>query len=233
MKKLIIFDLDGTLLYTIDDILDSLNKTLINNGYPTITSKQVLSMLGYGAKELVRRALNNPNEEVLERIFTEYVAIQKQSTNEKTRLYDGLDEVLISLKQSGYMLAIVSNKPDNVTQVVCNQLLSKYNFDFITGNRPGVFNPKPDKTCVEYCLNTLNVTNNEAIYVGDSEVDVQTFINSNVDGIGVTWGYRPKQILVDFGCKNFASTPLELLDAIKKLSWGILWKSFLMNLKNS
>ncbi len=214
MKKLIIFDLDGTLLYTLDDIKESLNIVLKNNGYPTLSSEQVLKNVGYGAKELVRRSLGNPSDELLQKVFDEYVPLQEKSQNEYTKLYDGLDNVLVSLKEMGYKLAIVSNKPDSVTQIVYKQLLKHYNFDFVTGNRPGVFNPKPDKTCVEYCLNTLNIDKNDAIYVGDSEVDVKTFINSNVDGIGVTWGYRPKQLLVDAGCVHYASNPTELLDKI-------------------
>lgn len=214
MKKLIIFDLDGTLLYTLDDIKETLNVVLQNNGYPTLSSEQVLKNVGYGAKELVRRSLGNPTEEVLQKVFDEYVPLQEKSQNEYTKLYDGLDSVLVSLKEKGYKLAIVSNKPDSVTQIVYDQLLKQYNFDFVTGNRPGVFNPKPDKTCVEYCLNTLKMNKEDAIYVGDSEVDVKTFVNSNVDGIGVTWGYRPKQLLVDAGCVHFASNPTELLEKI-------------------
>ncbi len=214
MKKLIIFDLDGTLLYTLDDIKETLNVVLQNNGYPTLSSEQVLKNVGYGAKELVRRSLGNPTEEVLQKVFDEYVPLQEKSQNEYTKLYDGLDSVLVSLKEKGYKLAIVSNKPDSVTQIVYDQLLKQYNFDFVTGNRPGVFNPKPDKTCVEYCLNTLKMNSEDAIYVGDSEVDVKTFVNSNVDGIGVTWGYRPKQLLVDAGCVHFASNPNELLEKI-------------------
>ncbi|MBQ9782175.1 MAG: HAD family hydrolase [Clostridia bacterium] len=214
MKKLIIFDLDGTLLYTLDDIKETLNVVLQNNGYPTLSSEQVLKNVGYGAKELVRRSLGNPTEEVLQKVFDEYVPLQEKSQNEYTKLYDGLDSVLVTLKEKGYKLAIVSNKPDSVTQIVYDQLLKQYNFDFVTGNRPGVFNPKPDKTCVEYCLNILKMNSEDAIYVGDSEVDVKTFVNSNVDGIGVTWGYRPKQLLVDAGCVHFASNPNELLEKI-------------------
>lgn len=217
MKKLIIFDLDGTLLYTVEDILDALNKVLVNYGYSTLTEKQVLLNLGYGSKELVRRSSKCTDEKIFEKMYADYVALQEDCKNEKTRLYDGLDEVLIELKKLGYKMAIVSNKPDSITQVVYEQLLKKYNFDFVTGNRPELFNPKPDKTCVEYCLNTLNISKEDAVYVGDSEVDVQTFVASNVDGIGVTWGFRPKYLLEENGCTNFANTPKELLDLIVKM----------------
>lgn len=217
MKKLIIFDLDGTLLYTVGDILDALNKVLSDNGFNTLTEKEVLKNLGYGAKELVRRSSNCADEKLFEKIFSEYVTLQENCQNEKTKLYDGLDEVLINLKKLGYKLAIVSNKPDSITQVVYEQLLKKYDFDFVTGNQPHLFNPKPDKTCVEYCLKVLNMAKEDAVYVGDSEVDVQTFISSSVDGIGVTWGFRPKELLVENGCTMFADNPKELFDVIIKL----------------
>jgi phosphoglycolate phosphatase len=214
MKKLIIFDLDGTLLYTLDDIKETLNVVLQNNGYPTLNSEQVLKNVGYGAKELVRRSLGNPTEEVLQKVFDEYVPLQEKSQNEYTKLYDGLDSVLVSLKEKGYKLAIVSNKPDSVTQIVVDQKLKKYGFDFVTGNRPELFNPKPDKSCVEFCLNSLGIAKEDVIFVGDSEVDVKTFKSAEIDGIGVLWGFRPKSSLVEAGCEIFAENASELLDRI-------------------
>ncbi|MBQ3234828.1 MAG: HAD family hydrolase [Clostridia bacterium] len=214
MKKLVIFDLDGTLLNTLEDIRECLNIALENHGYKTLSTPEVLKRVGYGAKKLVELALGNPTNEELERVFNDYVPLQAKSDNSKTVLYDGFDGVLTELKKRGYKLAIVSNKPDSVTQIVCDQKLKKYGFDFITGNRPELFNPKPDKSCVEYCLNSMGIAKEDAIYVGDSEVDVKTFVSAELDGIGVLWGFRPKELLVDAGCKHFASTASELLDKI-------------------
>ena len=216
MKKLVIFDLDGTLLNTLEDIRECLNVALEKFGYPTLTPPEVLKRVGYGAKKLVELALGNPTPEELEKVFSVYVPLQAESDNSKTVLYDGLNEVLIELKNKGYKLAIVSNKPDSVTQIVCEQKLKKYGFDFITGNRPELFNPKPDKSCVEYCLNSLGIKKEDAIYIGDSEVDVKTFVSAGLDGIGVLWGFRPKELLVEAGCKHFASTANELLQEILK-----------------
>lgn len=214
MKKLIIFDLDGTLLNTIEDIRSCLNVVLERNGYKTIDAKETVSYLGYGAKALVNSASGKPDSETLERLFTEYVALQKNCDNSKTVLYDGLDGVLKTLKEKGYKLAIVSNKPDSVTQIVVEQKLSKYGFDFVTGNRPELFNPKPDKSCVEYCLNSLGIDKKDALFVGDSEVDVQTFMNAGIEGIGVLWGFRQKSVMQEKGCVHFANTADELLDKI-------------------
>ena len=214
MKKLVIFDLDGTLLNTLEDIKECLNIALEKFGYKTLTTPEVLKRVGYGAKKLVELALGNPTPEELEKVFNVYVPLQAKCDNSKTVLYDGLDEVLVSLKRKGYKLAIVSNKPDSVTQIVCEQKLKKYGFDFITGNRPELFSPKPDKSCVEYCLNSMGIDKKDAIYVGDSEVDVKTFVSAGLDGIGVLWGFRPKELLVDAGCVHFASDGQELLDKI-------------------
>lgn len=217
MKKLVIFDLDGTLLDTLEDIRECINIVLENNGYKTLNKEEVLKCVGYGAKKLVYLAANKPSDELWEKMFSEYVPLQLQSNNSKTVLYDGLDKVLIELKNRGYKLAIVSNKPDSVTQPVVKQKLGKYGFDFITGNRPELFNPKPDKSCVEYCLNTLGIKKEEAIFVGDSEVDVQTFKGAGVDGIGVLWGFRPKKMLEDAGCERFAENAEQLLNEIIKM----------------
>lgn len=217
MKKLVIFDLDGTLLDTLEDIRECINVVLENNGYKTLTKPEVLKCVGYGAKKLVYLAANNPDDETAEKLFNQYVPLQLKSDNSKTVLYDGLDKVLIELKNRGYKLAIVSNKPDSVTQPVVNQKLGKYGFDFVTGNRPELFNPKPDKSCVEYCLNTLSIKKEDAVFIGDSEVDVKTFKGAGIDGIGVLWGFRPKKMLEDAGCEIFAENAEQLLNEIIKM----------------
>lgn len=216
MKKLIIFDLDGTLLDTVEDLRYCVNLVLEKHGYKTVSSERIVECLGYGAKQLVYLAAGKPDKETHEKLFAEYVPLQEKSDNRYTSLYDGLDELLIKLKQLGFKLAIVSNKPDSITQIVVNQKLSKYGFDFVTGNRPELFNPKPDKSCVEYCLSSLGIDKKDALFIGDSEVDVQTFIGAGIDGIGVTWGFRPKKTLIDAGCINFADTANQLLEEILK-----------------
>ena len=216
MKKLIIFDLDGTLLNTLEDIRECMNKVLENNGYKTLNADEILKCVGYGAKKLVYLAAGEPDAKTHERLFNEYVPLQQASDNSKTVLYDGLDEVLLKLKKDGYKLAIVSNKPDSVTQLVVDQKLSKYGFDFVTGNRPELFDPKPDKSCVEYCLKTLGIDKEDALFIGDSEVDVKTFRGAGVDGIGVLWGFRQKPQLEEAGCKYYANNAKELYDLIVK-----------------
>ena len=217
MKKLIIFDLDGTLLDTVDDILFTLNTTLEKYGLRTLKREELIGKLGYGAKKLVELAVGDIEKTQIEIVYQDYVSMLAKCDNSRTYLYSGLDVTLKALKNDGYKLAVVSNKPDDAVQSVCKDKLSEYGFDFIMGNIPGAFNPKPDKSCVEYCLKNVGVDKVDAVYVGDSEVDVQTFLASDIDGIGVLWGFRSEKILKEAGCIRFASTGEELYASIKSL----------------
>ncbi len=217
MKKLIIFDLDGTLLDTVEDIRYSLNTTLSKHGLRNLSREEVIKNTGFGAKRLVELSVGNIDKEWCERVYEDYVVELAGCDNSRTVLYDGLDVTLKALKNDGYELAVVSNKPDHIVKIVCEDKLRDYGFKFVMGNMPGVFNPKPDKGCVEYCLEKVGYTKEEAIYVGDSEVDVKTYINAEVDGIGVLWGFRSKKVLEDAGCIRFASSGAELYDIIKSL----------------
>ena len=216
MKKLVIFDLDGTLLYTLEDINKSLNIVLEKHGYRAVSVDKTKNMVGYGAKKLIELASNESGEK-LDSLFAELKAVMSSSDNSLTTLYNGLDNVLISLKNKGYKLAIISNKPNEATQEIYKQKLSEYKFDYVSGANINLFKVKPDKESVEYCLNFLNVSKEDAVYVGDSEVDVQTAINANIDCISVLWGYRSRQEISKAGKSNFVSTPNELLDMIEKI----------------
>ncbi len=210
MKNTVIFDLDGTLLYTLEDIMDSVNDALIKFNLPTITIDECVKMVGKGGRVLMKKASNLPDGEEFEELLKYYIGVQEANQNLKTRLYDGLDELLLKLKKDGYKIAILSNKPNEPTQVVAKQFFTKYNFDFIVGNIMGVFKPKPDKSCVDYTLKNLNAKPEECIYVGDSDVDMLTAKGSGLDEIGVLWGYRTKEDLINAGATRFANNAKEL-----------------------
>ena len=210
MKNTVIFDLDGTLLYTIEDICDSVNDALIKFSLPTITVDECVKMVGKGGRVLMEKASKLPYGEEFEELLKYYIDVQEANQNLKTRLYDGLDELLLKLKKDGFKIAILSNKPNEPTQAVAKQFFTKYNFDFIVGNIMGVFKPKPDKSCVDYTLQNLNSKKEECIYVGDSDVDMLTAIGSGIDEIGVLWGYRTKQDLLNAGATRFANNAKEL-----------------------
>lgn len=214
MKKAVIFDLDGTLLNTIYDITDCLNEILKKYGLKTYDYKQTLKMVGRGARYLVKAATNLEGD-MFEKIYSDYVTLQENCKNEKTCLYDGVGELLETLDSEGYVLAVVSNKPDSVAQVVKKDKFSKYNFAYFAGNKEGVPS-KPDKMCVEYCLNAIGVKKENAFYVGDSEVDVATAKNADIKCAGVLWGFRDRSELESNGCKLFAANTSELYEIIKR-----------------
>lgn len=216
MKKLVIFDLDGTLLYTLEDIAKSLNYVLTKHGYSAVSIEETQKLVGYGAKNLIKNASGESGEK-LEKLFAELTIVMQSSDNALTVLYDGLSSVLKTLKSMGVKLAIVSNKPDVAVKEIYAQKLKEYDFSYVAGANPLLYPTKPNKECVEYCLNALGVDKIDAVYVGDSEVDVQTAINAGIDCISVLWGYRNKLQIESVGGKNFVNTASELLNAIEKI----------------
>ncbi len=215
MEKLVIFDLDGTILHTIPDILDSINVMLNHFGHKEVTFNQVRSYVGHGAKDLVKKCVGFPisEEELLERL-NYYNDVYDKSNSPKTCLFDGMDEVILTLKNRGYKLAILSNKPHESTLCVYERYLKKYNFDYVVGSSASV-KCKPDKTAALSILEKLNVKKENAYFVGDGETDVLTFVNADIKGIACLWGYRDKDVLVEVGAKVFANSPKELLSLIQ------------------
>ena len=214
MNKLVIFDLDGTLLDTIKDIADSVNLTLEHFGYPTLTEKEITTYIGNGARNLIRRSVKvKLSDEEFERVFQYYNALYTSSKSEKTGVFDGLNEVLFALKNRGYKLAVLSNKQQAATDNVCKKYLKDFAFDMVVGQRDGV--PiKPDPTEVYRIIKTLDVLPENAYFVGDGDTDAMTAINAGINGISVLWGYRERAQLESAGAKVFAENPRDLLDLI-------------------
>lgn len=214
MKRLVIFDLDGTLTDTSKDICDNVNKTLVRYGYPTIGLGECISFVGNGARKLVERALKGARCDNFEEVLAYYNDSYNFCGSPETRVYDGVKEAMVELLKSGYMLAIVSNKPQAGTDEVVKKFFSDIDLSYVFGQRDGI-GTKPDRACVDYVLSALGVRREEAVFVGDSEVDALTAINAGVDGVSVLWGYRGRSILEKVGAKNFAADPEELLRVIK------------------
>lgn len=214
MKRLVIFDLDGTLTNTIPDIEDNVNKTMRKFGFPEITADEARRFVGNGAKVLIERSLKG----VMPENFNEIVDFYNESYNfcgsPKTYVYDGMTELLKELKKEGYLLAVVSNKPQDGTTEVIRKFFGDGLFDYVYGQREGV-KTKPDKEPVEIVLKALNVPKKDAVYVGDSEVDALTAINADLYGISVLWGFREKSLLIETGAVNFAENASELHEIIE------------------
>ncbi len=221
IKKLVIFDLDGTLLDTSGDLCDAMNAMLEFYGFPHITVEQAKAYIGNGAKNFVIRSLPVGCEIPIEECLKKYNEIYNSSGSPKTALYDGIDVLLKNLKMDGAMLAIASNKPQPSMDEVYKRYLKQYDFDYVYGNRP-CFAHKPDKECGEFILNELGVLPENAVVVGDGETDVRFAENLGCTGIAVTWGYRDKKVLTDAGAKIFADSASELYDIIKEFLNGEL-----------
>ena len=213
IKKLIIFDLDGTLLDTSKDLMTSMNKMLEGYGYPLITLEQAKQYIGNGARNFVLKSLPECGKDKVDEALKIYNSIYNASGSPYTCLYDGIKEVLNEVKEAGALVAIVSNKPQPSTDEVYDKYLKEFNFDCVYGKREG-FKHKPEKECGEYVLQSLNVKREDVIVVGDGETDVMTAINAQMNGIAVLWGYRSKEQLKTAGAKVFAETPLDLLNLI-------------------
>lgn len=212
MKKLVIFDLDGTLLNTLGDLNACMNKALLKNGLSSISVEQTRQYIGYGAEKYAEYSVGKALDKK-QTCLADYNEIYDACANENTFLYDGLDELLLKLKRAGIKTAVVSNKPQSSTNVVYDKFLKKYNFDFVYGHRPE-FAHKPAPDCVNYVLSVLGVDKADAVFVGDSEVDVQTAKNCGIDFAGVLWGYRDKKTLKKAGAKCFAKNADDLFNKI-------------------
>lgn len=215
MNKVVIFDLDGTILDTLKDIAENINIMLSHYGYKTLPDREIMQYIGNGARKLVERSIKiKLSEKEFDERYKFYDKIYTAAASEKTCVFEGLKEVLIELKQRGYKLAILTNKQQSATDTVCNKYLKDFDFNLIVGQREGV--PiKPDPTAVLNIMKELNASPENTYFVGDGETDVMTAINADINGVAVLWGYREKHQLEAAGATNFAITPSDLLSIIK------------------
>jgi phosphoglycolate phosphatase len=209
----VIWDLDGTLLDTLEDLAASTNAALTQFGMPLRTVDEVRQFVGNGVRRLMAQAVpqgeENPAFEAVFQAFKQHYAIHNQ---EKTDLYPGIAELLRSLRERGMKMAVVSNKVDSAVQALIPCYLEGL-LDYAIGEKEPL-RRKPNPDMVWAALQALGVTSvTEAVYVGDSEVDVLTARNAGLSCIGVSWGFREKQVLVDAGAECIADT-VEALGAI-------------------
>lgn len=216
MKKAVVFDLDGTLLNTLDDLCDSTNYALEAVRFPTRTIEEVRRFVGNGIRKLIERAVpDTATAEQTEACYQIFCEHYKHNMENKTAEYDGISDMLAALREAGYRLAIVTNKADFAAQALCGSLFGKY-VKTVVGSVDGRPN-KPAPDGVFYALEQMGVTAEEAVFVGDSEVDMQTARNAKLDVIGVLWGFRDEAQLRAEGVKTLVRTPAELKNMLLKL----------------
>ncbi len=187
----ILFDLDGTLLDTIGDIKYNINKTMKALGYPEHTYEETRTFINDGAYKLIERALpeGHKDEQTVKSTLEMYLANYDKNVCNETVAYDGIVELVKRLKDEGYALGVVSNKPERHVIMLCEIFFGKGTFSYISGT--GGDKPvKPSKECVELALSAMGQTAENLLYVGDSHVDVITAHNSNAPCAGVTWGFH-------------------------------------------
>jgi phosphoglycolate phosphatase len=211
MIKAVIFDLDGTLLYTVKDLYLSVNKALEKFGYPTRTIEEITAFVGNGIRNLMEQACpkNISDFEECLQYFKEYYSLHSE---DNTVPYDGIIDMLKYFNRQGIKCTIVSNKFDGATK-----LLSEKNFgDLIclaVGEREGI-RKKPAPDTVFEVLKTLGITSEEAIFVGDSDTDVETAKNAGMPCVSVTWGYRSREFLLEHGATTFADTTEDIIKIV-------------------
>ncbi|MDE6107397.1 MAG: HAD-IA family hydrolase [Oscillospiraceae bacterium] len=211
----IIFDLDGTLLDTLDDLMDAANYALEQLGWPLRTKDEIRSFVGNGVARLMERAVpagtdSGDAAKALE-LFTAYYDIHKQ---DKTAPYEGITEMLVALKEKGLTLAVVSNKFDSAVKALMPQYFPGL-IDMAAGEAEAAGIPKkPHPAMVHSVMAALGADAATSVYVGDSDVDLQTARNAGLPCISVTWGFRDEDFLRTHGGTTFAHTPDQLVQLI-------------------
>jgi phosphoglycolate phosphatase len=207
----ILFDLDGTLLDTLDDLADAVNMTLEHFGCPLRTKEEVRQFVGNGAERLIRLALpGKPDDPDVSQVLAYFKTWYAAHSQVKTCPYMGIPEALAEVKRE-CPVAIVSNKPDNAVKILCRQY-----FDGVFALGESSRCPrKPAPDMVRLAMEAIGA--DRCIYVGDSEVDVLTAKNAGVPCLSVLWGFRDKDTLLAAGGEHFCETPAELLNALKEM----------------
>ncbi|MBQ0028797.1 MAG: HAD-IA family hydrolase [Lachnospiraceae bacterium] len=214
MYKAVIFDMDGTILDTLEDLTDSVNHTMEVMGMPKHTLEEVRSYVGNGLHKTIERAVPvGCTGEDIEKAYIIMVEYYRNHCNIKTRPYDGICELIRDIRKKGIKTAVISNKNDKAVKALCDELFEDC-FDFSLGDTKGI--PlKPDRAMVDITMEALSVKSDEAIYIGDSEVDIMTAHNSDMKCISVTWGFRDKVLLLEKGADILVDNIAEILEILE------------------
>ena len=209
----VLFDMDGTLLDTLTDMAAAVNHILTQYGYPVRTLEEVRRFVGNGAGLLIHRALPQGVDPAREaEVLAAYRAYYQAHNCIRTRPYEGIPELLAALRRAGVRTAVVSNKPDETTRTLAARFFPE--LDGALGQRDGVA-AKPAPDMVRAVLSRLGAEPGQALYVGDSEVDVDTARNAGLAMIGVSWGFRGRAALEAAGAPAVADTPAQLLELLR------------------
>jgi phosphoglycolate phosphatase len=212
MVKCCIFDLDGTLVNSLNDLANAANNALAALGFPVYDIEKYKQFIGNGVAKLIERILpdnhkTDENKQKMRKLFDEKY---DKCCTDFTKPYSHIRETLTELKKRNIILAVVTNKPDETAKKILNKLLPNI-FDDIFGNTNDT-KPKPAPDLCFQILKTHNINADDCVFIGDSNVDMQTAANARIISIGVTWGFRSRQELEQTGANFIINTPKELLE---------------------
>lgn len=211
--KAVIFDLDGTLLDTLCDLCDSTNAALRAFGYPERTIDEVRRFVGNGIGLLIERALPSGRENPdYEKVLDAFKADYAENCLNKTKPYDGVNELILELKKRGIKTAVVSNKIDFAVKDLAGNFFPE--LDSALGETEGI-RRKPAPDMVIRTCDFLGVKREDSLFVGDSDVDIETAKNAGTDCVSVTWGFRDRDFLLGHGAAHFADKPSDILDYLE------------------
>ncbi len=219
MIKAVLFDLDGTLVDTLEDLTDATNYALEKNGYKAITKEQVKEYIGNGNRNLMERSLGKAaTEESVNKCLNDFFAFYKDNCTKKTKPYKDIVKLLKGLKDTGIMACVVTNKADSMTQVLVPEIFgADFAFDFVLGQCPDI-PKKPQPHMVYVAMNEIGVNADECFFVGDSYTDMLAGGSSGNIPVGVLWGYRDEKELIDSGARFIVNEPMEILNLIKEIN---------------
>lgn len=219
MIRAVIFDLDGTLADTISAIREGINLTMQKHGFAEHTDDEVRGFINNGARELVRRAMPKElqqDEDAVTRVYADYNDFYGMTYHHTKVTYKGIPEMILALRKRGLKIAVLSNKQDPYVKKLCQQLLPEGSYDAAQGvilGKP----TKPNPYLSELVAAQIGVSPSECLMIGDSDVDVKTARMVGMAHIGVSWGYRSSEFLLENGAETVVDTPQMLLETIEKM----------------
>ncbi|MGD9761232.1 MAG: HAD family hydrolase [Candidatus Izemoplasmatales bacterium] len=211
--KAVIFDLDGTLLDTIEDIKITMNLALKRYNYPEFSVEEYKYFVGKGVDNLIREVMKTASIPVsaFKDLKVAYYEIYKEQATVNTKLYDGISDLLAELKKNNVSLNVLSNKPHHQTVEVIKHFFGEDVFDLVYGKKED-FSPKPDPASALDLTNALGIKPEDVLYVGDTETDILTAKNAGFYSVGVLWGFRKADELIRAGACKIVKHPLEILN---------------------